>query len=212
LPATQQGEQVENWLAVNPLPGMILWIMLYISDYYMTIYTARGYREMEYIKFEGSFELTPQYQKDVDALNPISRLHIKLLVFYTLVILLLWWFFASLLHLAWAYLLYLGMFLLLEVAVHLRHLRNGYMIREIKKNGGSTGQITYQKWFSYKSSAFEFYMFGGLFLLVCLLTFSPFFLGGALMCFGIGFKHMRLAKKAKSTPAQEIQTTHEPTL
>ena len=185
---------------------MILWIALYISDYYLTLYTARGYREIEHIKFEGSFELTPQYQKDIDALNPVSTLHVKLLVVYTLIILLFWWFFGSLLDRDWAYLLYLGMFLLLEVAVHFRHLRSVFLIREIRKNGGVEGQITYRKWLSYKASAFEFYTFGGLFLFVALLAFSPFFLGGALMCIGTGFKHMRLANKAKTIVTQDAQS------
>ena len=125
---------MENWLATNPLPGMILWIMLYISDYYMTIYTARGYREIEHFKFEGSFELTPQYQKDIDALKPVSKLHVTLLVLYSLLIVLIWWFTKFLLVFPWTYLLYLGMFLLLEVAVHLRHLRNVSLIREIRRN------------------------------------------------------------------------------
>jgi hypothetical protein len=38
-----------------------------------------------------------------------------------------------------------------------------------------------------------------LFFLFAVLTYSPFFLGGAIMCFGTGFKHNRLAKKAKKT-------------
>jgi hypothetical protein len=79
------------------------------------------------------------------------------------------------------------------------------MVREIRKNGGVEGQILYRKWFSYKASAFEFYIFGGFFLLVVLLTFSPFFLGGALMCLGTGFKHTRLAEKAKLIPVQNTQ-------
>lgn len=92
------------------------------------------------------------------------------------------------------------MFLLLEVAVHLRHLRNVSLIREIKKNGGVEGQIYYRKWFTYRISAFEFYLFSVLFLLIAALTYSLFFLGGAIMCFGTGVKHSRLAKKAKSIP------------
>ena len=190
---------MELWLARSPWLGMILWIILYISDYFLTVYSARGFKEIGHFQFEGSFELTPQYQKDIDALKPISRLHIILLVLYSLLILAIWWVFVYLLGLPWTYLLYLGMFLLLEVAVHLRHLRNVFLIREIRKNNGVDGQITYRKWFSYRVSAFELYLYFGLFLIVAALTSSPLFLGGALMCFGTGFKHNRLAKKAKLT-------------
>jgi hypothetical protein len=188
---------MEYWLATNPIPGVILWIILYISDYSLTIYSARGFREVGHFQFEGSFELTPQYQKDVDALKPVSKRHIILLVLYSLLIILIWWLTKRLLFFPWTYLLYLGMFLLMEVAVHLRHLRNVFLIREIRKNGGVEGQIAYKKWFSYRISASEFYLYSALFLIFAVLTYSPFFLGGAIMCFGTGFKHSRMAKKAK---------------
>jgi len=198
---------MEIWLARSPWMGVILWMILYISDYYLTVYSARGFKETGLFQFEGSFELTPQYQKDIDALKPISKLHIMLLILYSLVILGIWYLMVYFLGLPWAYLLYLGMFLLLEVAVHLRHLRNVFLIREIRKHGGASGQISYRKWFSYRVSAFELYLYFGLFLIVAALEYSPFFLGGAIMCFGMGIRHNRLAKKAKSVPAQvETQT------
>ena len=190
---------MEFWLATSPIPGMILWIILYISDYYLTIYSARGFREVGHFQFEGSFELTPQYQNDIDALKPVSKRHIILLFLYSLLIIFIWWFTKRLPFFPWTYLLYLGMFLLLEVAVHLRHLRNVSLIREIRKGGGVEGEIFYKKWFSYRISASEFYLYSALFLIFAVLTYSPFFLGGAIMCFGTGFKHTRLAKKSKMT-------------
>jgi hypothetical protein len=199
---------METWLATSPWPGVTLWIILYISDYYLTLYSARGFREIGHFQFEGSFELTPQYQKDIDALTPVSRLHIILLVLYSLLIVFIWWFTRFLIYFPWTYLLYLGMFLLLEVAVHIRHLRNVSLIREIRKNGGVEGQISYRKWFTYKVSAFEFYLSSILFLIIAALTYSLFFVGGAIMCFGTGFKHSRMAKKAKRNqpPAAAPQT------
>src|SRR5688572_5770625 len=195
---------MQYWLTTSPWTGIILWMILYASDYYLTIYSARGFREIGHFQFEGSFELTPQYQKDIDALKPVSRLHIILLAFYSLLIVLTWWFTQYFVYIHWAYLLYLGMFLLLEVAVHFRHLRNVTLIREIRKDGGVEGQVFHRKWFSYRISAFEFYMFSVLFLMVAALTYSLFFLGGAIMCFGTGVKHNRLAKKAKTNPPQVV--------
>ena len=195
---------MEYWLSTSPIPGVILWIILYISDYYLTIYSAHGFREVGHFQFEGSFELTPQYQKDIDALKPISRRHIILLILYSLLIIFIWWLTKRLLFFPWTYLLYLGMFLLIEVAVHMRHVRNISLVREIRKNGGVEGEIKYRKWFSYRISASEFYLYSALFLIIAVLTYSPFFLGGALMCFGTGIKHIRLAKKAKRVaPAAE---------
>ena len=197
---------MEFWLATSPIPGVILWILLYSSDYFLTIYSARGFHEIGHFQFEGSFELTPQFQRDIDALKPVSKRHIILLFLYSLLIVFIWWFTKRLLFFPWTYLLYLGMFLLLEVAVHLRHLRNVSLIREIRKGGGVEGQIAYRKWFSYKISASEFYLYSALFLIIAVLTYSPFFLGGATMCFGTGFKHNRLAKKATSNLLQVVES------
>jgi len=194
---------MEYWLAASPLPGLILWAVLYISDYYLTIYAARGFREIGHFQFEGSYELTPQFQADVDALKRISARHIALLVLCSILIVTLWWVIVRLLASPWLYNLYLGLFLLVEVAVHLRHLRNVFLIREIRRHGGVEGQISYRKWFSYRVSAFEFYSIGTLFLIVAVLSFSSFFLGGALVCFGTGLKHSRLAKKAKATSVSQ---------
>ena len=197
---------MEFWLSTSPIPGVILWIILYISDYYLTLYSARGFREVGHFRFEGSFELTLQFQKDIDALKPVSKRHVIWLALSSLLIVLIWWLTKRLLFFPWTYLLYLGMFLLLEVAVHLRHLRNISLIREIRRNGGMEGEVKYRKWFSYRISASEFYVYSVLFLIVAILTYSPFFLGGAIMCFGTGFQHSRLAKKAKSAPVQAIES------
>jgi len=197
---------MENWLATSPWYGVVLWIILYTSDYYLTIYSARGFREIGHFQFEGSFELTPQYQKDIDDHKPISRLHITLLILYSLLILLIWWFTQAFAFIRWSYLLYLGMFLLVEVAVHLRHLRNISIIRLVRSIGGIEGQIHYKKYFTYKVSAFELYTIGAVFLLTAALTYSVFFLGGAIMCFGTGFKHIRLAKKAKAQSPTTVAT------
>jgi len=197
---------MESWLAISPWPGLVLWAILYISDYYLTIYSARGFREIGHFLFEGSFELTPQFQKDVDKLSPLSKRHVILLFVYSFIIYILWAVFTKLIYLPWAYNLYLGMFLLMEVGVHMRHLRNIFLIREIRKNDGVDGEIMYRRWFSYKVSAFDFSLFGILFLIVSLLGFSTFFLGGAIMCFGIGVKHNNLAKKAKKDSLQSTET------
>jgi len=197
---------MEFWLATSPISGVILWIILYVSDYYLTIYSARGFRKIGHFQFEGSFELTPLYQKDIDALKPVSKQHIILLVLYSLLIVFIWWFTKRLLFFPWTYLLYLGMFLLLEVAVHLRHLRNISLIREIRKNGGVEGQISYKKWFSYRISASEFYVYSVLFLIFAVLTYSPFFLGGTIMCFATGVRHSRLSKKTKSNPVSIVES------
>ena len=93
---------MELWLARGPWLGLILWVILYVSDYYLTVYSARGFREIGHFQFKGSFELTPQYQKEIDALKPISIRHLTLLSLYSLLLLALWWAFVYLLAMPWA--------------------------------------------------------------------------------------------------------------
>jgi hypothetical protein len=197
---------MEYWLATSPWYGVIMWILLYISDYYLTLASARGFREIKHFQFEGSFELTPQFQKDIDALQPVSRRHVILLALISLVIFLLWWLTKRLLFFPWTYLLFLGMFLFMEVAIHFRHLRNLFLIREVRRDGGVEGQISYRKWFSYRVSAFEFTMFSALFLMIAVLNYSSFFLGGSLACFAIAINHNKLARKVRSTPLPAVQS------
>ena len=60
---------MEAWLATTPWPGVILWIILYISDYYLTLYSARGFREIGHFQFEGSFELRPNIKRTLMLLS-----------------------------------------------------------------------------------------------------------------------------------------------
>jgi len=189
---------MQYWLISSPWYGVIFWVILYISDYYLTIYSARGFREIGHFQFEGSMELTPQFQNDVDNLRPVSRRHILILFITSFMIFALWWMTHISYLVEWTYPLFLGIFLLLEVAVHFRHLRNIAIIREIRKNGGVEGKITYKQWFSYRNSANELYITGTFFLLVALLTYSLFFFGGALACYGTALRHALWSKKAKT--------------
>jgi hypothetical protein len=188
---------MEAWLTASPWPGVILWVILYTSDYYLTIYSARGFRGIGHFQFEGSLELTPQFQKEVDALKPVSSLHLTYLVVYSLAIFLIFWITRLASYFHWTYSLFLGMFLLVEVSVHLRHFRNISMIREYQKGGGIEGQISYRKWYTYRVSAHELFAHAALFIFVAVLSFSAFFLGGAIMCFATGLSHLKLARKAK---------------
>jgi hypothetical protein len=41
------------WLSTRLWLGLMLWIILHISDYYIMLYTARGIKEIGHIQFEG---------------------------------------------------------------------------------------------------------------------------------------------------------------
>jgi hypothetical protein len=45
---------------------------LYVSDYLLTIASVRLYQAPDKVVFEGSYEITPLFQNDVNALRRIS--------------------------------------------------------------------------------------------------------------------------------------------
>lgn len=195
---------MEYFLTGSPIPGLLLWIALYISDYYMTLAVVRAYKDIGVISFEKSMELTPQFQKDVEAQVRVSRRHAAYLVLVSLLILVFWyasvWFF----YWPWLYSFFLGLLLLMEIAVHVRHFRNWYTARLYRREGGLTGSITYSQRFSYLTSAFDLYIFAALFLAFFLLTYSFFFLGGAVACLRIGLAHGGYARKLAPQPAPSM--------
>ncbi len=53
---------------------IVIWSLVYVADYYLTILFARRHKEYlyTYVNYEGSLELTPEFQKDVDGLRLVS--------------------------------------------------------------------------------------------------------------------------------------------
>lgn len=181
---------MENWLTVSPWPGLLFWTLIYLSDYWFTIKVAGMYRANPHFEFEGSLELTPQFEKDVDALRPVSRRHISLLVITDIILWVVWWMFSFLGNTS-GFALFLGIFILLEVSVHLRHFRSYFMLAQNQSKGGLEGHLYYRRWFVFGNSAFEFLCIAVLFLFTALVTSSLFFLGGGLACLSLALNHYR---------------------
>ncbi len=180
----------------------LLWSVVYISDYAFTIYNARLYRRgaHQYYQFEGSLELTPQFQDDVDNLRWLSPRFLLALMLSNVILGLSWW-----LTVEWAqwpevYLFVMGGMLLLEAAVHLRHLRVLVLFRQLAVGQGVEGKIFQNRRFGYQASGWEFLTFAGLWLMLGIATSSWFILGGTFMNAVTGIQHMRWSFQPKSPP------------
>ena len=186
-------------------PGLTAWIILYISDYAFTLTCARLYRSgvSEKIVFEGSYELTPQFQPDIDSLRRISPRFLAMLVVSTLLLATIW--FLAMQSVPELYAFALGSMILLQLTVHLRHLRNFFMFRAMLSSDCVRGRIEYPRPFILRMSSQELFAFSGFFLLLFIFTSSWFLLGGAASCFSTGMKHRRLAQKALSPPHVVVQ-------
>jgi hypothetical protein len=173
----------------------VLWVTLYISDYALTIYGARLYKDAsQYFSVEGSYELTPYYQQDINALRLVSVRFLLALFGSTFIL-------SAVRGLARGFpaifAFTCGIFLLMEVPVHVRHIRNIALYKQLKTGIAATGQLSYARWFVYWLSATEIFVFAVVFLLSSLLLTSWFFLGGAVMCARLAVGHLMQSNKAR---------------
>jgi len=180
----------------NLWPGLIAWIGLYVSDYSLTMSCARMYRGgQQTISVEGSFEITPYYQKDVDALRRFSLRFALALVWGIILLSAIWRLTEQAEPAHWPYLIALGGLILTELAVHMRHIRVLFLLRAALANQGVHGRIEYTRPLALRLSSVEFLAFAGMFLVMFGVTRSWFVLGGAVGCMAIAWKHARLRRK-----------------
>ena len=183
----------------NPLltrlwPGLFAWGVLYVSDYAFTLTCARLYRAgvSNKIALEGSFELNPYFQADIDSLKKVSPRFIFALV--------LGWVWLSGIY--WitrepqlgVYEVALGAMILSELAIHIRHMRNLFLFREIANSDTVRGRIEYSRPLVLRMSSVELCGFAGAFALIFVFSQSLFTLGGAMGCLAMAWKHRRLAR------------------
>jgi len=156
------------------------------------------------IVFEGSYELTPFFQRDVNRLRVISpRLLIMLLVS------------GGLLALVWVltgqsqpelYQVALGAMILVQLAVHTRHLRNFFLFRAVNSTDAIRGRMEYSRALLLQMSSHEWLAFSALFFVLFVFTRDWFTFGGVVGCLSLAAKHRRLASKLPATVSSTEQS------
>lgn len=83
---------IDTFLIDHPSLAVATWAVLYVSDYYLTLWGARLYhtRARAFVEL-GSYEMEPIFQKDIDALRSVSPLFIRYLLLSSALLLLVWW-------------------------------------------------------------------------------------------------------------------------
>lgn len=176
----------------NPWAGAALWTALYISDYAFTLASARLYQAggKDKICVEGSYEITPYYQNDIDSLRRLSpRFILALLVTLAGLFTLRWFTTVEL------YKFVLGAMILMELAIHVRHIRNLFLYRAIVATNTVKGRIEYPRPLMLKLSSLELLAFSVLFAFLFAYTPSWFVLGGVFSCLSLSVQHSQLARK-----------------
>jgi len=187
----------------NLWPGMVVWSLFYISDYALTIACARLYRAQEKIVFEGSYEITPFFQRDINSLRVVSPRFLAILFLTVTTLGVLWALIGQ--STPELYEFALGSLIGVQLAVHTRHLRNLFLFRAIHSTDEVHGRLEYARTLLLRMSSLEFLAFSGLFLVLFLFTRSWFILGGATACLSLAVKHRKLASKLRSSLTTAVQ-------
>jgi hypothetical protein len=190
--------------------GWAIWTVLYISDYALTLTCARLYQQgvRDKFVFEGSFEITPYFQGDIDRLRRVSPRFLWALAMSWAILFVLWWFAAP-----WEpelYSFFFGAMILVELCVHKRHLRNLFTFRAARSDA-IRGRLEYSRPLLLWLSAMDLLVFSALYFTLFAFTYSWFVLGGAVGCLLQAIKHWKLAR-AHRTTATAASSTAEPSL
>jgi hypothetical protein len=165
---------------------------------------ALSRRGCEKLVLEGSYEITPFFQRDIDSLRRISPRFVAMLFVTSGLLAFVW--FLSAQSVPELYVFMSGSMILLELTVHTRHLRNLFMFHAMSKSDCVRGRIEYSRPFLLRMSSNELFVFSGIYLPLFAFTQSWFVLGGATSCLSAAIKHRQLARKSASKAAVAVQS------
>ncbi|MCC6612615.1 MAG: hypothetical protein IT320_03995 [Anaerolineae bacterium] len=172
---------IDNTISANVAICIVLWAVIYTSDFALTMIGAHLYRRYvsEHVDTGGSYELNPILRRDVDRQRLMSPRFLILLILTVLYLLFVADFFKDVQF----FVLVIGMLYLIEVPVHFRHFQNIRLSLMLRSDPTlAQGHIAYKRVLSYKLLALDFVFYGVLWLIFALANSSIFFLGGALGC------------------------------
>jgi hypothetical protein len=196
---------MRDFFLLSPWPGTIAWAVLYLSDYALTISCARLRRRSVSSKvvIEGSFELNPMFQSDVDSMKFVSPRFLLLLLLNLTLITTFWilWVPSS----AGLYTFMLGAGICLELGIHVRHLQNLYLYSSRSTTEQLRGRIEYARPLILRLSSVQALAFAGLFGALFAFTGSLFLAGGTVSCFALSAKHWYLARCAANRSVKREQ-------
>jgi len=188
------------WLTLS------LWIVLYLGDYYLTLWGARLYYSgaQEHVVYEGSYELTPQFQNDVNNLRLVSARFVSYVVLSVAGISALWFLAAPSPDLQGVFLLAYGGLVFRQLAILIRHARNIALFRHMREHRGVSGATRYSHWLMLEVSSVEF-LFSAIMLLAAFAVAGKLsLLGGALVLGVTALKHQRWSRKIAAQAKREL--------
>src|SRR5467141_2641741 len=191
-----EDRMIETFLVAHPFVAVGVWVLLFISDYYLTLWGAREYRRNArvHIELAGSYELEPRFQKAIDELRHISPQIAFRLLLFAAGLLLLWWLSVRNAGNPAFFLVVFGAYALTQVVVQMRHIRNIVSFRAFGVPDAVTGHIKYSRWVTRRISNVDILSFAVLYALCYALSGRVIFIGGVLGCLSVVRRHVAAAR------------------
>lgn len=176
---------------------LALWVLIYVSDYTLTLVGAQAAaKRAPNVSVQGSYELNPYFVNDVNKRRRISPRFLLALVLTTVLLALLWYLSRSSALTGVLFEVAFGALLLVELAIHVRHLRNILSYRRATQPGEVEGSIQFSRRYAYWVSALDLAVFALFYLILFLLVGRWFFVGGFIACASLALRHrLRMNKE-----------------
>ncbi len=186
---------------------LLAWTVVYIADYASTLVTAGLYFKgaQEHIVFEGSMELTPAFQSDVDRLRWVSPRFLFSWVASSVALGAIRWLSVDFLGWIQPMQFVVGALLLREGAILLRHARNLLLYLRARRTQEMEGRLRYQRSLMLYLSGGELFSFAAFYAILSLILSSWFLAGGAVACAVTGWQHVRMSRRARRPAPAEDQ-------
>lgn len=191
---------IETWLLSAPWVPVGIWVVLYVADYYLTIWGARLHAKgaKDHLVFEAGYELTPQFQKDINHLRTFSPRFLGHLALSVVIVLVVWRLARRRPEWRLAFLVLYGGLVFRQLAILVRHARNIALFRRLKDHQGIEGCVRYSQWLTLEMSWVELAFMALLVLMAALVAGKATLFGGALALFVTGLQHRKLSRKRMS--------------
>jgi uncharacterized membrane protein len=198
---------MRDFFLSSPWPGTIAWALIYISDFVLTITCARRYRRnlAGKIVFEGSLELNPVFEREVNSEKYFSPRFLLLLVLTSTLIPIYW--VLNVPNYPGLYTFVLGALLSSQLAIHVRHLGNLYLFSSTLTSDHLSGRIEYARPLILRMSSVQILGFAILFAVNFVFTGSWFTAGGMVSCSALSAKHWYLARRAAAKRAKTAEAS-----
>lgn len=185
-----------EWMQSNLFLTVALWIALYVSDYALTLAGTRARAaQTQWFSMQGSYELNAYFTADIDRQRVVSVRFLFALAWTTFLLAMSWLVGRTHLIATLWFELILGAMFLVELAIHVRHGRNLLTFRHKFTPEEIQGKVIYSRRYTYWNSAVDLFLFALLYLALFLLVGNLFFVGGALACAALAFRHYRRIKR-----------------